>query len=643
MKISTITNLLVGAFLCSSTLFAQERTNVKALQKEADALTKKFAKEQQAVQAYASKHNVPLKGINAKGQFFWLHHITETGRPVYYVARNSGSASSMRVNRLWTGGGLGLELNGQNMEVSSSRARLGVWEPGVVRTTHQEFGTRVTIRDGSVFSGPSGDNQHATHVSGTMVAAGTNANAKGMAWQAKLDAYDANSDVAEMTTAASEGMLVSNHSYGPQFPAPADYWTRGYYDAEAQAWDNLCFNAPFYLPVQASGNDRDDNTAGLTYDLLLGSSTAKNTLGVGAVQKLSGPYSSPSSVVMSDFSSYGPTDDGRIKPDLVAPGVQIFSANDTGDDQYVNLDGTSMAGPAAAGALFLLQQHYKNRNNNNFMRAATLRGLAIHTAEECGANPGPDYGFGWGLINAERAVEVITNANNSHILSEHTLNNSSSFTRQVTVPGGQAFKVTICWTDRPATPLPADSSSEDNRTSRLINDLDLRLKNSSGADVELPWKLNPSSPASAATRGDNTVDNVEQIAVTNLPAGTYTITVTHKGTLQGGSQAFSLIATGVSNAGGGGGGGGNEPPTALEEIINLGISVYPNPVKGKLSVQAKLDENTNVVLRNALGQVVAQQKLHQQGSQFNTENLPEGLYFVEFEGVKSRIKVVIQK
>ncbi|GAB4128218.1 MAG: hypothetical protein OHK0045_15330 [Raineya sp.] len=637
MKIKKLSKFILLGLLSGNTLFAQEQTQVQVLEGQAKEMTLKFAKQQQEVQNYARTHQVPLKGFNEKGQFFWLHHISEAGKPVYYVTRNSGAASSMRVNRLWTGGGLGLELNGQNMEVSSSRARMGVWEPGVVRTTHQEFGNRATIRDGSTFSGPSGDNQHATHVAGTMIAAGVNASAKGMAWQARLDVYDASDDVAEMTTAASQGMLISNHSYGPLFPEPSDYWTRGYYDSEAQAWDNLCFNAPFYLPVQACGNDRDEGS-GLTYDLLLGSSNAKNTLGIGAVQKLSGPYSSPSSVVMSDFSSYGPTDDGRIKPDLVAPGVQIFSANDTDNDQYTNLDGTSMAGPAAAGALFLLQQHYKNLNNNNFMRAATLRGLAIHTAEEAGANPGPDYGFGWGLINVERAVGVISNTGNNHILSEQTLNNGANFTRQVTVPGGQPFKVTICWTDRPATPLPANSGSENNRTSRLVNDLDLRLKNASGADVELPWKLNPNTPNAAATRGDNTVDNVEQIAVANLPAGTYTITVTHKGTLQGGSQAFSLIASGGASNNSGGG-----EPTALAEIVELGISVYPNPTKGKLHIQANMNENTSVMLRNALGQIVAQEKLQNHNSHFNTEKLPEGLYFVEFEGVKSRIKVVIQK
>ena len=714
--------------LCSFVAFGQEKTNVAKLKEESIRLNKVYRQQQEEAKKYADLHKLPLRGYDTRGRVFWLHHI-ENGRPVYYTARNAGSATSMQVDKLWTGGSLGLNLNGQGMEVSVSRSRMGLWEPGVPRTTHQEFGGRLIIRDASTFSGPSSDNQHATHVAGTMMAAGVNANAKGMAHQAKMDSHDAFNDLSEMNTAASEGMLISNHSYGPSFPAPTDYWTRGYYDTEAQNWDNLCYNAPYYLPVQACGNDRNDDTPGLTYDLLLGSSNAKNSLGIGAVEKLATPYSSPASVVMSDFSSYGPTDDGRIKPDLVAPGVQIFSCDDATDNQYTNLDGTSMAGPGAAGALFLLQQRYKDANSN-FMRAATLRALAIHTAEECGTTPGPDYAYGWGLINAARAVEVINNTGGGHILSEHTLNNASTYTQSITVPGGQPLRVTICWTDPAATPLPDDPSSNDDRTSRLVNDLDLRVKNSSNVDIELPWKLDPNNPSAAATHGDNTVDNVEQIYVATLAAGTYTITVTHKGTLTSGSQAFSLVVTGVSaaptipatptsltatatsssqinlawtdaannedgfkverspdglgnwteiasslpantttysdnglnpattyyyrvrayNAAGNSSYSNianattqNAAPTAIKELIDLGISVSPNPVSSQLFVEAKnLPKNSKITLRNALGQVVSSKILDQHASILDVRSLPKGLYIVEFEGVKNRVKIVVR-
>jgi hypothetical protein len=546
-----ILSTFIGLLAIAYNLSAQTETNTSKLLENSRLADIQFKKRQIEIQKKSKERNLVIKGYDQKGRFFWLHHFDENDNPVYYATRsNLGSATSMKVNRLWNNGGAGLNLEGQGMEVSTNRARLGMWEPGVPRLTHQEFGNRLTMRDGSTFSGANDENEHATHVAGTMIASGVNANAKGMAPQAKMDGYDANNDLSEMGTAANEGMLVSNHSYGASLPAPGETQNiaRGFYDSEAQAWDNLCVNAPFYLPVQATGNDRDDNTPGMTYDLLLGSSNAKNTLGVGAVNILTNAYSQPSDVVMSAFSTYGPTDDGRIKPDVVAPGVQILSSIDTGNDQYKALDGTSMAGPAVAGALFLVQQHYRNvvGNNTTFMRSSTLRGLAIHTAEEAGANPGPDYGFGWGLLNAERCTEVISNTSQTHILSEETLNNNATFTRQITVAGGQPLKVTICWTDPGATPLAQTAANINNRTSRLVNDLDLRILNSNNQVIaDLPWKLDPDAPTDAATKGDNTVDNVEQISVTNLTAGTYTIRVTHKGTLAN-PQPFALIVSGIS-------------------------------------------------------------------------------------------------
>ncbi|TAG93348.1 MAG: T9SS C-terminal target domain-containing protein, partial [Bacteroidetes bacterium] len=229
----------------------------------------------------------------------------------------------------------------------------------------------------------------------------------------------------------------------------------------------------------------------------------------------------------------------------VAPGVAITSSVSSGANNYAAEDGTSMAGPAAASALFLVQQHYKNLNNGSFMRAATLRGLAIHTAEEAGTTPGPDYGFGWGLLNVEKCVQVVSNTSQTHLLTQESLNNGATFTRQITVAGGQPLKVTICWADLGATPLAETAANINNRTSRLVNDLDLRILDAnSNVITDLPWKLNPNTPAAAATKGDNLVDNIERIDVTSLAAGTYTIRVTHKGTLAN-AQAFSLIVTGI--------------------------------------------------------------------------------------------------
>jgi subtilisin family serine protease len=111
---------------------------------------------------------------------------------------------------------------------------------------------------------------------------------------------------------------------------------------------------------------------------------------------------------MSSFSSWGPTDDGRIKPDLVANGVGLLSSVASNDFSYSSYSGTSMSSPSTAGSLGLLIQHYRATHAGADMRSAALKGLALHTADECGGNPGPDYSFGWGLLNAKRAAEQIS-------------------------------------------------------------------------------------------------------------------------------------------------------------------------------------------------------------------------------------------
>jgi subtilisin family serine protease len=123
---------------------------------------------------------------------------------------------------------------------------------------------------------------------------------------------------------------------------------------------------------------------------------SKNTLVVGAVNGIPGGYSSPSDVVIADFSSLGPTNDGRIKPDVVADGVNVTSTWNTSNTAYSTQSGTSMATPNTTGSLYLLQEYYNQLHPSTFMRAATLRGLAIHTADQTGTSPGPNYTFGWG-------------------------------------------------------------------------------------------------------------------------------------------------------------------------------------------------------------------------------------------------------
>src|SRR5262249_5746819 len=107
--------------------------------------------------------------------------------------------------------------------------------------------------------------------------------------------------------------------------------------------------------------------------------------------------------------------------------------------------------------------------------------------------------------------------------------------------GDQPLRATICWTDPPGTP-PARSL---NPTSpMLVNDLDLRLVRKLDDSTYFPWILDPSNPSAAATTGDNTRRNLEQVFIAAPLAGSYTLRISHKGTLSGGSQAVSVVVTG---------------------------------------------------------------------------------------------------
>jgi len=151
-------------------------------------------------------------------------------------------------------------------------------------------------------------------------------------------------------------------------------------------------------------------------------------------------------VVANSFSSWGPTDDGRIKPDIVADGVSVYSTLATNDSSYGYLNGTSMAAPGASGSLLLLQElSYKLINKP--IRAATVKALAIHTANEAGLNPGPDYKFGWGLLNTSEAAITLNNALSTNNAStstdqvfEDVLQNQSTKTYTVVASGKKHLK-----------------------------------------------------------------------------------------------------------------------------------------------------------------------------------------------------------
>ncbi|PWK74226.1 putative secreted protein (Por secretion system target) [Mucilaginibacter oryzae] len=573
--------------LCATgSIFAQQPLVSATGKAELNKLSNQTSAENKAsynkAVSLAQTHGWTLTRHNRKGNLIVLQGVNKLGFPVYLTTHNNTTAAATTgTNNLQPGGSLGLNLSGSSDFLSG---KLAIWDGGSVYRAHQEFsGKTITLKNTAAI------NDHSSHVAGTMIAKGVYAPAKGMAFGATtLQSYDFNDDETEMSAAAAN-LLLSNHSYGivagwdyndtdgrwewNGLPGDSVDYNFGFYDAKTANWDKIAYNAPYYLIVASAGNARQDNgpAVGQTYygyksrtdqtmvskgarpegisnndgyDIISTTGNSKNGITVGAVYPLLYGPKNRADVNIAPFSSWGPTDDGRIKPDLVADGVNVLSVGIDNTTSYLALSGTSMASPNVTGSLYLLQEYYAKKNNGAFMRSATLKGLVCHTAFDAG-NIGPDYIYGWGLLNMTAAAQAITDNGGKSMVSEKTLVQGQTQTYKVIASGSTLLAATISWTDPEGT--ATTEGVINNRTPKLVNDLDISV--SDGTTTFSPWVLDPDKPGLAATKGDNIRDNIEQVYIPNsVPGRTYTITVSHKGTLRSGSQAYSLIVTGVGGA-----------------------------------------------------------------------------------------------
>ena len=508
-----IITLLFTGWFNSYAQIANKETNVAFLRQNAMVLQEKIELNRQKAFLIAKEKGWETLRVTKTGAIIALQGIDDLGLPIYYITdNNSIAAATTNANKLYTGGGLGLSLSGSTLP----NDKVAIWDGGAILNTHTEFApARIKAKDNATTL-----SSHATHVAGTIMASGLYAPAKGMSFGLpQLSAFDFNSDLSEMSANAAT-LLISNHSYGSlagwQYntdvtPARWEFYGAagankdfrfGFYNSTTRDWDLICYNAPYYLPVKSAGNNRNENgpavgepyfrynaagvmvsagnrPAGINsnngYDILSLYSNAKNILTVGAINPLPFGPTSTSSIQISSFSSWGPTDDGRIKPDLVGDGVNVTSTTSTNTTAYANLSGTSMSAPNVSGSLVLLQELYSQKNAGAFMRSATLKALVLGTTTEAGAHPGPDYIYGWGLLNTEEAAKAILVRNAKSLINESSLSQGASETINLIASGNGALIATICWTDPEATPV-SSATALDNTALRLINDLDISVK-----------------------------------------------------------------------------------------------------------------------------------------------------------------------
>jgi hypothetical protein len=423
----------------------------------------------------------------------------------------------------------------------------GMWESGNPEDTHDALTGRITSVEGS-------DTDHGTHVAGTILGDGTtDATALGMSPSGdRIYSYTSSGDVADEQSDAVDdyGIVIANHSWGNSLGWEFDgtNWNDtgndgdfGKYNGTARDWDAMVRSTGLIVDKAAGndGNDCDPSDAtdcdgfaggdGNNYDNVGTFGNAKNIITVGAIND--------DATTVTGFSSKGPSDDGRVKPDLVANGAQLWSS--CIGNSFCNKSGTSMSTPSVTGAAGLLIQRYRHPANYGTSPSPdVMKALWVNTATDLG-RPGPDYVFGHGLIDAQLAVDTI-DAGQVRILTD-SVDQDDTNEYLVSVPAGVSeLRATLNWLDPEAS---ADANPA------IINDLDLLV---------LDWEFASNFPftgpgmgnvtGNATATGPNPIDTVEHTLVNNPDSGFWRVQVAGT-SVPDGPQSYALVVNGYDATG----------------------------------------------------------------------------------------------
>lgn len=519
---------------------------------------------------------LPEDGLAALADLDCLRWIEEVSPPI--APHNDGLRTNLTAP--------GLELPPYGL--TGAGVVVGMWDAGWPDLGHPDLAGRVIPGEASV---PELAHFHATHVAGTLGGAGTASEAhggtaqqwRGVAPGVTLVAHDVGTGpLIEEHRAAYErhGAILSQNSWGITV---SEFFGNchllGNYSGDAPNYDRLTtglFGIPYHV-VFSAGNARGrSETSGCpsaSYGTIGVPATAKNTLTVGAIN------SDDNS--MTVFSGWGPTDDGRLKPEFVAPGDETHGDGGINSTLpgggYGTLVGTSMAAPAVSGVAALLIEDYRRLYHGQTPLPSTLKALLAHTAQDLDDDtewfhPGPDYASGYGRVQARAAVDQLRAGG---VLIGQVGQDGSLHQALEVPPGTTEVKLTLAWDDVPA---------QENAARTLVNDLDLVVIDPLG-NRHWPWTLDPAQPAAPARRDQaDRLNVIEQVCVTGeLPPGEWTVTVTGVN-VPAGTQKFSLVfppaglvapplvvveSATFRDAGGGNGDGHPDPGEEIEETIVL--------------------------------------------------------------------------
>ncbi|MDC3291164.1 S8 family serine peptidase [Euryarchaeota archaeon] len=488
-----------------------------------------------------------VKGIDP----VWMTVLANDGRILFtepssnLVLANDYARNIARIDEVVNNHNSGLDGTGEVAAISDSG----------LDSDHGDFtGRLLTIYNnfGPDNSGADMNSGHGTHVAGIMLGDGSgDSTYQGMAPATTFQFYQLEHD--QSGNLARWGSLYDmfRHSRQQSAGVHSNSWGAenmgGQYTSDSRSADAFMDDYGDYTVLFAAGND---GASGQT--TVSPPSTAKNVLTVGA-STTGRPFTASVGQVAS-FSSQGNTLDGRIKPDIVAPGVQICSAraeeaqypagascsnarHGNNDPMYMKADGTSAATPVTAGAAVLVRQFLRDHMNVNQPRSDLIRAILINGAKDLGSADIPNSDEGWGQLDLQRSIYPTSGilALNTFFDQNQSLTPGYSYLYTYGIDGGYGFSVTLVWNDREG------SSSASQSSPRLVNNLNLLVTAPDGTS----YKGNVFSNGFSTTGGAyDALNNVERVKVGSTQSGNWTIQVSNSG---GNSQNYAIVITAMGN------------------------------------------------------------------------------------------------
>lgn len=450
--------------------------------------------------------------LRAFTRFPWIQYIELIPQPEEPLLDKS--TTTTRANALHSSKLSGYSLTGEGVVI-------GIGDYGNPRL-HADVRKRI------ISDVPMASNAHGQHMTGIAAGAGIiNEKYKGYAPKALVVSRE-HSEIWKNAAALVRdfNMVATNNSYAPG-EGGGGCPGFGSYTFYSYVLDRQAFELPFLQHVFAAGNSglaAPCNGFPGGFGNVLGEyMSAKNVITVGQTY---------TDGVIYPTSSKGPVQDGRIKPELTAPGTSIVSTVPV--NSYQGGTGTSMAAPAVVGGLALLYQRYRQLNNQSNPKNALMKALLCNGAADHGPG-GPDFSYGFGNMNLLRSVTML---DKRHYFTG-TLAHKASEVHQINIPANTAeLKVMLYWND------PAPSILAGGKT--LVNNLNLTLT-PNGSSAKLPQFPMSSNPETAAVTGIDSVNNVEQIVIEKPAAGNYSLKVLAE-KIPDGTQEYYLVYDVIENS-----------------------------------------------------------------------------------------------